>query len=299
MIVLDTHALLWVLAGSPRLGRRAARLVERALTTDTLWTSAITFWEVRLLVLRGRLTLAMAPGRVPGPRSGLRHHRACHLGEVAVAAAGLTGSFGDPADCFIAATGRRHDAKVMTADARLLASDVVETIDARVMPSLTHDDIVAALARERDLRVRLRAVDAEVHRARERAVPRMARGRARRRGRARHHPAAAQRRAVQGRSPRARAVRRRDGRRGHEQLRAIRSDYEQNNPTCWGRIAEASAQPFSTLILTTAPLDADEYRSLTAEPGRLYHLDGFHRLIGWSLANRLTTGTRVRAFVAQ
>jgi hypothetical protein len=82
-------------------------------------------------------------------------------------------------------------------------------------------------------------------------------------------------------------------------LLAIRSDYEQNNPTCWGRIAEASAQPFSTLILTTAPLDANEYRSLTAEPGRLYHLDGFHRLIGWSLANRLTTGTRVRAFVAQ
>ena len=82
-------------------------------------------------------------------------------------------------------------------------------------------------------------------------------------------------------------------------LRAIQSDYEHNNPTCWGRIAEASAQPFSTLILTTAPLDADEYRSITPEAGRLYHLDGFHRLIGWSLAKRLTTGTRLRAFVAQ
>ena len=52
-------------------------------------------------------------------------------GEIAVDAAGLTESLGDPADCFIAATGRRHDAKVMTADARLLASDVIETIDAR------------------------------------------------------------------------------------------------------------------------------------------------------------------------
>jgi hypothetical protein len=31
-------------------------------------------------------------------------------------------------------------------------------------------------------------------------------------------------------------------------LRAIRADYEKNNPTCWGRIAEASAQPFSTVI---------------------------------------------------
>lgn len=82
-------------------------------------------------------------------------------------------------------------------------------------------------------------------------------------------------------------------------LRAIQLEYEQNNPTCWGRIAQAFDQPFSTLILTTAPLDADEYRTLTPVAGRLYHLDGFHRLIGWSLANRLTTGARVRAFVAQ
>ena len=50
-------------------------------------------------------------------------------------------------------------------------------------------------------------------------------------------------------------------------LLAIRSDYEQNNPTCWGRIAEASAQPFSTLILTTAPLDADEYRITHSRAG--------------------------------
>ena len=81
-------------------------------------------------------------------------------------------------------------------------------------------------------------------------------------------------------------------------LRGIRADYEQNNPTCWGRIAEASAQPFSTLILTTAPLDADEYTSIRPEPGRLYHLDGFHRLLGWALSGRLAPNLRLRAFVA-
>ena len=30
----------------------------------------------------------------------------------------------------------------------------------------------------------------------------------------------------------------------------------------------------------------------------LYHLDGLHRLIGWSLAGRLTPALRVRAYVA-
>jgi hypothetical protein len=82
-------------------------------------------------------------------------------------------------------------------------------------------------------------------------------------------------------------------------LRVIRSEYERNNPTCWGRITEASAQPFSRLILTTAPLDTDEYRSLTPVAGRLYHLDGFHRLIGWAFAKRLTGDVRLRALVAQ
>ncbi|MFI5177829.1 MAG: DUF6309 family protein [Vicinamibacterales bacterium] len=81
-------------------------------------------------------------------------------------------------------------------------------------------------------------------------------------------------------------------------LGAIRVEYERNNPTCWGRIAEASDQAFSTIILTSAPLDADEYRSIAPAAGRLYHLDGFHRLVGWALAGRITPDVRLRAFVA-
>jgi len=34
-------------------------------------------------------------------------------------------------------------------------------------------------------------------------------------------------------------------------LRVIRSEYERNNPTCWGRIAQAFDQPFSTLTTFT------------------------------------------------
>jgi hypothetical protein len=77
-----------------------------------------------------------------------------------------------------------------------------------------------------------------------------------------------------------------------------RSEYERNNPTCWGRIAEASGQAFSTIILTTAPLHVEEYRSIAPTTGSLYHLDGFHRLVGWALAGRLTPDVRLRALVA-
>lgn len=83
-----------------------------------------------------------------------------------------------------------------------------------------------------------------------------------------------------------------------ETLRRIRRDYERANPSCWSRIAESAAAPFSALILTASPLDADDYRSVRAQPGHLYHLDGFHRLVGWAWAGRLTPMVKLNAFVA-
>ena len=73
--------------------------------------------------------------------------------------------------------------------------------------------------------------------------------------------------------------------------------YAAANATCWSRIARASRDPFSTLILTPAPLDLAEYRGVEARPGRLYHLDGLHRLIGWAMAGRLTSDARITAFL--
>jgi len=86
--------------------------------------------------------------------------------------------------------------------------------------------------------------------------------------------------------------------RAARRLGEIHSAYASNNRSCWSRIAEASAASFSTLILTTAPLDADDYRSIAPTAGRLFHLDGFHRLVGWAWAGRLTPAVRVRAWVA-
>jgi hypothetical protein len=81
-------------------------------------------------------------------------------------------------------------------------------------------------------------------------------------------------------------------------LRATRNDYERGNRECWSRIARAATTPFSTVVLTTMPLDLPEYRSLVTRAGALYHLDGFHRLVGWAWAGRLVSGATVRAIVA-
>ena len=72
-----------------------------------------------------------------------------------------------------------------------------------------------------------------------------------------------------------------------ERLSRIRDDYARSNPSCWGRIEQAAVAPFSGIIVTTAPLEVDDYEGMAPLAGRLYHLDGFHRLVGWAWAGRL------------
>lgn len=59
MILLDTHAFIW-LASDPAKLSQAAR---RAITENAaqLHVSAVTAWEISLLVRRGRLALPMTP----------------------------------------------------------------------------------------------------------------------------------------------------------------------------------------------------------------------------------------------
>jgi hypothetical protein len=81
-------------------------------------------------------------------------------------------------------------------------------------------------------------------------------------------------------------------------LQSMAAGYARDNPSCWGRINTAAAAPFSAIILTMRPLDTDEHRHLPIREGALYHLDGFHRLLGWAMAGRLTDGARVHAYIA-
>lgn len=131
MIVLDTHALIWVLEDAPTLGRRAAAMANRALATDMLWTSAIVFWELSLLIERGRIRLVVSPEQFRGRVQSLGIQEAPLTGDVALAAARLSTSLKDPADCFMAATAIIHHGRLMTADTRLLDAAVVDVVDAR------------------------------------------------------------------------------------------------------------------------------------------------------------------------
>ena len=103
-MVLDTHVLVWLDRDMPELGSVCRAAADAALAADALAVSAITFWEVGMLVGKGRLALdaTLADWRRDLLAAGLRELP--FDGRVALRAAGLADLHPDPADRFIAAT---------------------------------------------------------------------------------------------------------------------------------------------------------------------------------------------------
>ena len=122
-LLLDTHALVWLAVGDARLSAAARKRIESAAQHQQLWVSAITPWEIGMLVAKGRLVLdrdvmdwVAAALALPGIRLAPLDPA------VAVASTRLPGELhGDPADRLIVATARRLGATLVTADAALLS----------------------------------------------------------------------------------------------------------------------------------------------------------------------------------
>jgi PIN domain nuclease of toxin-antitoxin system len=59
VILLDTHAWIWWVSDSGLLSAKARNAVKAAVDSDEVHVSAISAWEVAVLVKRGRLKLTM------------------------------------------------------------------------------------------------------------------------------------------------------------------------------------------------------------------------------------------------
>jgi PIN domain nuclease of toxin-antitoxin system len=119
VIVLDTHVVIWLATDDKAVGRQTRAMYEQALKTDDLAVSAITFWELAMLVVKGRLAAETSPAQYRALILDAGARELPLTGEIAVAAAELD-LHGDPADRFIVATALRHSATLVTADKALL-----------------------------------------------------------------------------------------------------------------------------------------------------------------------------------
>lgn len=119
MILLDTHAAVWF-AIDEGLGRKSQRIADKALADDRLAVSAISFWEIAMLIGKRRLRALKSAGELRAKLLMAGMRELALTGEIAILAAELEGPGRDPADRMIVATAIAHDAALMTADETLL-----------------------------------------------------------------------------------------------------------------------------------------------------------------------------------
>ena len=121
MILLDTHVALWLVAGSRSLGKRSERIAERAAAAAQLAISAVSFWEIALLIKKQRLHWSDSATEMRRQILALGATELPLTGAAAILAGEIESLHGDPADRFIAASAIIHDATLMTADEKLLS----------------------------------------------------------------------------------------------------------------------------------------------------------------------------------
>ena len=125
MLVLDTHAFVWLVTGSAKLGKQARRHLSRGAHV-----SAITFWEMEMLAGAGRIRIGMTVSEARDVALRANVTEVPIDGVIAMTAARLA-MHGDPGDRFIVATAQTLGATLMTADENIDGLGWVRTVDPR------------------------------------------------------------------------------------------------------------------------------------------------------------------------
>jgi PIN domain nuclease of toxin-antitoxin system len=130
VILLDTHVLYWMANDSKRLSRRARETIREARQERHagIAIATITVWELAWLAQNGRIEVSVSVEsfvRELVARVILRPVTP----EIAALSVRLPNEFPkDPADRLIAATSMVEGMRLVTADARIRQSKVVETV---------------------------------------------------------------------------------------------------------------------------------------------------------------------------
>ena len=130
MILLDTHALLWLAVEPKRLSAPAKSAIRSATRSGGLAIASITLWEIAMLFARGRIR---ARGTVEASVRLMVESTGALVRDLTVSVAALAAQLhadfpDDPADRLIAATAMEEGLSLVTRDDRIRSSGLVKTI---------------------------------------------------------------------------------------------------------------------------------------------------------------------------
>jgi PIN domain nuclease of toxin-antitoxin system len=128
MILLDTHVLIWARDDSRQLSRAAISAIRRAGRSDGLAISAISLWELGLLLARGKI---QAYGTIDESIRLLINGVTVRpiTAEIAALATHFPSDYShDPADRLIGATARAEGLTLITRDENIRRSPLLRTV---------------------------------------------------------------------------------------------------------------------------------------------------------------------------
>lgn len=130
VILLDTCAIIWDALDQAKLTDKAKVAIAKADEHNALIISDISIWEISMLIKRSRIEVSTTAANF---LNLFLESRNISVVSISPEIAELSTSFGpeinnDPADRIIAATSIIHNAQLITADANLRQSTLLDTI---------------------------------------------------------------------------------------------------------------------------------------------------------------------------
>lgn len=131
MIAIDTHVLVWLATGARQMiSKKAMKRISEELANGQIWVSAISAWEIAMLVERERLLLSIDVEswlKKVGEINAIRFQPVTN--KIALESVRLPGEFHkDLADRMIVATARTMGLALVTADEKIQAYPHVNSV---------------------------------------------------------------------------------------------------------------------------------------------------------------------------
>ncbi|HPA70700.1 MAG TPA: type II toxin-antitoxin system VapC family toxin [Spirochaetota bacterium] len=130
MIILDTHAFVWWVAGSKEIPAKALGTIRKAQAVNGIYVSSISIWELSMLMKTGRLLLSIPLQKWIRAVEDLPFVKFVPVDNaIAELSVNLPGEFHkDPADRIIVATAQTLNMPVITRDGEMRKYPHVRTI---------------------------------------------------------------------------------------------------------------------------------------------------------------------------
>ena len=106
--------------GNTRLGQKSRKLIDKGLRNEEVAVSAISFWEIAMLIQKNRLSLSQPVSQWMQDLLQQGLNEIAVTGGIGIIASELVNFHGDPADRMIMATAIAYSATLVTADTNIL-----------------------------------------------------------------------------------------------------------------------------------------------------------------------------------